>query len=165
MTVAELRRMFRYDHWANHEVILSLKRAGSPPQRPLELLAHVLAAQQLWLDRLRRRPQRLPVWPASSLEESEALAEEMAGAWSEYLNGLAPGGLEQRIDYTNTKGQRWVNSIGDVLHHVIVHSAYHRGQIAAAVRAAGHEPAYTDFIEAARRGYIDEQEKRPDEEV
>ena len=30
--------------------------------------------------------------------------------------------------------------------HVIMHSAYHRGQIAADVRAAGLTPAYTDFI-------------------
>lgn len=42
----------------------------------------------------------------------------------------------------------------DVLTHVIMHSVYHRGQIAAEVRASGSEPAYTDFIEAIRRGFV-----------
>jgi uncharacterized damage-inducible protein DinB len=37
---------------------------------------------------------------------------------------------------------------------VVIHSAYHRGQIAADVRAAGHEPAYTDFIHATRTGRV-----------
>jgi uncharacterized damage-inducible protein DinB len=35
-----------------------------------------------------------------------------------------------------------------------MHSAYHRGQIAADMRAAGFEPVYTDFIHAVRQGYI-----------
>jgi uncharacterized damage-inducible protein DinB len=43
-----------------------------------------------------------------------------------------------------------------VLTHVVLHGAYHRGQIAADLRAAGLEPPYTDFIEAARRGEIPE---------
>jgi uncharacterized damage-inducible protein DinB len=45
--------------------------------------------------------------------------------------------------------------VGDILTHVVAHSAYHRGQIAAAVRAAGGAPAYTDFIHAARRGLVE----------
>jgi uncharacterized damage-inducible protein DinB len=37
----------------------------------------------------------------------------------------------------------------------VVHGGYHRGQIAAAVREAGGEPAYTDFIHAVRAGLVD----------
>jgi uncharacterized damage-inducible protein DinB len=39
--------------------------------------------------------------------------------------------------------------------HVIMHSAYHRGQIAAEVRAAGLTPAYTDFIQSVRQGSLE----------
>jgi len=38
--------------------------------------------------------------------------------------------------------------------HVIMHSAYHRGQIATDMRAAGLTPAYTDFIHSIRRGFV-----------
>ena len=38
--------------------------------------------------------------------------------------------------------------------HVLMHSAYHRGQIALEMRAAGMEPAYTDFIQAVRQGLV-----------
>ena len=43
----------------------------------------------------------------------------------------------------------------DILAHVVLHSAYHRGQIAAAVRAGGGEPAYTDMIHAVRQGLVE----------
>jgi uncharacterized damage-inducible protein DinB len=35
-----------------------------------------------------------------------------------------------------------------------MHSAYHRGQIAADMRAAGFAPPYTDFIHAVRQGFV-----------
>jgi uncharacterized damage-inducible protein DinB len=38
---------------------------------------------------------------------------------------------------------------------VIMHSAYHRGQIASDMRAAGFTPAYTDFIHAIRQGFVE----------
>jgi uncharacterized damage-inducible protein DinB len=42
-----------------------------------------------------------------------------------------------------------------MLVHTVLHSAYHRGQVAAEVRAAGGEPAYTDFIHAVRQGLVE----------
>jgi uncharacterized damage-inducible protein DinB len=41
------------------------------------------------------------------------------------------------------------------LEHVIMHSVYHRGQIATDVRAAGFSPAYTDFIHVIRHNLIE----------
>jgi uncharacterized damage-inducible protein DinB len=45
--------------------------------------------------------------------------------------------------------------VEDVLTHVLFHSAYHRGQIALQMRASGAEPAYTDFIHAVRKGFVE----------
>jgi len=38
---------------------------------------------------------------------------------------------------------------------VVMHSAYHRGQIASSLRAAGLAPAYTDFIHGIRQGFVE----------
>jgi uncharacterized damage-inducible protein DinB len=35
-----------------------------------------------------------------------------------------------------------------------MHSAYHRGQAALEMRAAGIQPAYTDFIHGVRQGFV-----------
>jgi uncharacterized damage-inducible protein DinB len=45
--------------------------------------------------------------------------------------------------------------VEEILTHVVIHSAYHRGQIASDVRAAGGVPAYTDYIHAVRQGLIE----------
>jgi len=148
-----LERWLAYDHWANRETLRSLQ-SGRVGERTRPLMAHIAATEQLWYDRLLGRPQSMPVWPDLTLEQSAALVDGMAARWREYLAGLAPEGLLAVIGYTNSKGEPWTNTVQDVLMHVVMHSVYHRGQIAAAVRAGGGEPAYTDFIEAVRRGYV-----------
>lgn len=148
------RRWFDYNDWANQATLASLRRGPPVSDRARALLAHVAATERLWYDRLWQRPQGLPVWPDFTLDQSEAVVKEMAAAWRAYVADLPADGVGREIPYTNTKGERWTNTVADVLTHVILHSAYHRGQIAAEVRARGGEPAYTDFIEAVRRGHV-----------
>jgi uncharacterized damage-inducible protein DinB len=118
-------------------------------------MAHILSAEKLWLERIRRVPQSMAVWPSSTIEECEALADELAAAWREYLANLTADGLEEMVEYKNSKGKSWSGRVEDVLTHVVMHSAYHRGQIALEMRAAGMEPAYTDFIHAVREGLVE----------
>ena len=147
------RRLFAYDAWANREVLAGFRAVGPVPERPLELMAHILSAQRLWLERLRQQPQTFPVWPRFTLEECEKQAAEMPGLWKQYLNSLADAGA--LVTYKNTLGEEWTNRIEDILMHVVMHSAYHRGQIASSLRAAGLAPAYTDFIHGIRQGFVE----------
>ena len=134
-----------------------MRAGGTLPGSVVRRMAHILSAEKLWLERMRRVPQSVAVWPGSTLEECEGLAAEMAVAWKEYLTKLAPEGFEETIEYKNSKGEAWTSRVEDVLTHVIMHSAYHRGQIAMEMRAAGMEPAYTDYIHAVRQGKIRSQ--------
>ena len=147
-----LRLLFDYDAWANREVLDRL--GGSAPERAVTLAAHIVAADRLWLDRLGRRPQRMAVWPGLTLDQCHAAAGEVAGEWTTFLDSLDESALAESCTYVNTKGESWSSAVGDVLLHVLLHSAYHRGQIASAVRAAGAEPAYTDYIHAVRQGVV-----------
>ena len=151
-----VRRRFRYDDWANRETLGSLRRAQPVPAKALEVLGHVLGAEQLWLDRLNGSQPRLAVWPDLSLESCKDAILELERTWEDYLDDLEDADFDREIAYVNSKGEPWSSTVGDVLEHVLLHSAYHRGQIAAEVRAAGAEPAYTDFIHAARNGLIDD---------
>jgi uncharacterized damage-inducible protein DinB len=158
MLLEHLRRQFAYDAWANREVLAALNRSASTeisPGRTLQLLAHILSADRLWLERLRQQPQSLPVWPNFSLDQCETQIAELARLWSEYLGQLSAAQLSENVGYKNSKGEPWANSVEDVLTHVILHSAYHRGQIASEMRASGEQPAYTDFIHAARQHLIE----------
>lgn len=149
-----LGRLFAYNDWANREVLTALKQSGGQPPRSLQLVAHVFAAERLWWERLQSQKQSLPVWPEFSLQQCEAQADELPGLWKNYLDQQAD--FSRPITYKNSKGEIWTSQPQDVLLHVLMHSTYHRGQIATSMRAAGFVPAYTDFIHAVRKGFVEE---------
>lgn len=150
-----LRRLLSYDEWANQEVLAGLKAASPTPQRPVKLLAHIFAAERLWLERIQSTPQTLPVWPEFSLDQCSVQAQEMPMLWERFLSSVDQQGLERSITYRNTKGEPWSSKVEDIVLHVAMHSAYHRGQIASDMRAAGLTPVYTDFIHAVRQGLLE----------
>jgi uncharacterized damage-inducible protein DinB len=149
--IGHLRRQFAYDEWANHEVLSVLKTSTKDTARSLRLLAHIVSAERLWLERIRSQPQSLAVWPEFDLAQCEAQISEVAGSWGEFLDTLTPADLGRQTHYKNSKGELWMSTVQDILGHVVLHSAYHRGQIAMQMRGAGETPAYTDFIHAARQ--------------
>jgi uncharacterized damage-inducible protein DinB len=160
-----LRREFSYDEWANREVLAAIRAAGgadprsadhsNPNYRSLQLMSHILAAERVWLERLKQQPQSVPVWPEPDLAQCEAEAATLGGLWLEFLDLITAGDVSQSISYKSSKGEEWTSTIVDVLTHVILHSACHRGQIATHMRAHGQTPAYTDFIHGVRQGLVE----------
>jgi uncharacterized damage-inducible protein DinB len=148
-----LDRLMRYDIWANGETLDSLRQI-SPPARSLRWMGHIIGAELLWLARLREEAAPLPVWPDLSVDACATHLHQLSEQWLEYLTDADPDRLDQQVRYTNSKGEPWGSRVEDILTHVTIHSAYHRGQIASDLRAAGHTPAYTDFIHAVRQGFV-----------
>jgi uncharacterized damage-inducible protein DinB len=149
------RRQFAYDKWANREVLAVIRKPASASTRPLQLMSHIISAERLWLERLRQQPQSLPVWPEFDVELGEAQAADLGRMWRDYLDDMLPADLSRMISYKNSKGEAWSSAVQDVLTHVLMHSAYHRGQVASHMRASGQTPPYTDFIHAVRQGLIE----------
>jgi uncharacterized damage-inducible protein DinB len=150
-----LRRQFVYDAWANREVLSAIRSSGGDSHGAVRLMAHILSAEGLWLERLKGEPQSSPVWPEFDLDQCEARAIALEELWMEYLRAMSSTGLEEKISYKNSKGEWWNSTVQDVLTHVVMHSGYHRGQIASLMRAGGQAPAYTDFIHAVRTGCVE----------
>ena len=152
--LAYLRELYVYDHWANLEVARALSTASPPPPRSVRLMAHVVGTEWTWRRRILPDSKKVAVWPELTVEEILREVEELQPAWSSYLGKLTPAGLEETAAYTNSKGEHFSSEVGDILMHVVMHSAYHRGQIAADMRACGLEPVYTDFIHAVRQAMV-----------
>ncbi len=153
--LSSIRRLFLYDHWANREVVTNLKGLSMLPPRSLKILAHILSAERLWLERLRGEEQTYPVWPDFTLEQCQREVEQLPQLWTAYLSSFHEQDLPRSVRYKNSKGATWTSQTQDILMHVVLHSAYHRGQIATDVRAAGFSPAYTDFIHAIRQEFVE----------
>jgi uncharacterized damage-inducible protein DinB len=116
-------------------------------------MGHIIGAEYLWLSRLEGKPAELAVWPDLSPDECGRRLQELSSRLMKTL-GARLQRLSETVAYTNSKGESWANTVEDILTHLTIHSAYHRGQIASDLRAAGQEPAYTDFIHAVRQRLI-----------
>jgi uncharacterized damage-inducible protein DinB len=149
-----MRQQFAYDAWANQEVLASIRANAGDNTRSLQLMSHILAAERVWLERLKQVQQSVPVWPESDLSQCEGQAVELKKLWFEYLDLVTAGDISLTITYKNSKGEVWTNTIADILTHVVMHSAYHRGQIASHMRSNGQTPAYTDYIHGVRQGLV-----------
>ncbi len=148
------RKWFEYEKDAHAKVVRSLESVapenrGSPEYRKaIAILAHVAAAREVWLGRL----GLIAVTPGSLFPENADLAhvcqklEAVHAIWTTHLAGLTDDQLRQPLEYQSLDGGRFRNLIEDILAQLFGHSSYHRGQIATLVRAAGGEPAITDYI-------------------
>jgi uncharacterized damage-inducible protein DinB len=146
-----LARLLRYDVWANRQILDSIPQ-GNSPAKSLRWMNHIVAAELLWLSRMAGKPAPLPVWPDLPLRDCARNLNELSG---ELLKSVDYQPLSQAVTYTNSKGESWASTVEDILTHVVIHSAYHRGQIASDLRSAGHEPAYTDYIHAIRQRFVE----------
>ena len=154
-SLEQTRRLFRHDDWANRETLSALEKMSDPPARSVKILGHIVGAELLWHARLSRREKPGAVWPDLSLAQCRKGLDDISRLWRAYLDELTEGKARERVSYLNSKGEPWTNTVEDILTHVALHSSHHRGQIAADLRAAGHTPPYTDYINAARRGLFE----------
>lgn len=144
--------MFEYELWANRRTLASVEEASD--QGPtVRLFAHILAAQQVWLARLRGEDSSgVVIWPANTLDECRQALESLNEEIKAYLGGLDESALEVPVAYRHQSGQEYSQPPLDILTHLGLHSQHHRGQIALQLRQLGQEPAVTDFIAFRREG-------------
>lgn len=144
-----IKRLFAYDTWANARALDSLK--GAPSAKPFAPLAHLLVSEKIWLMRLRGEDtSTVDKSPELSRAECESLFEELRASYESYINSLDEDGLASLLTYRNFKGVEFHTPVGEILTHVLMHGAYHRGQVAKALRAEGAAPADTDYITFVR---------------
>ncbi|MGC4006402.1 MAG: DinB family protein [Pirellulales bacterium] len=141
-----LSRMYRYVAWADRRTLDALRATPAAQAEALPLLAHLLAAEHVWLARLTGRDPRHAVWPTLDLDACDGLATENAAGFAAFVESLAEERPTDMVRYRSSQGHEFVSSVLDILTHVITHGPYHRGQIARIIGRHGGTPISTDFI-------------------
>ena len=151
MTRQYFLRQIEYDLWANLRTLASLQTASPPPERCIELFSHIIAAHNLWHARMSGRDYaQLPVWPRYEPDDLEDDVNQVYDNWRNFIHDIDEDMLDIEKSYHTSAGTPYVNCLDDVLTHVLLHTAYHRGQIATILKDAGHTPAVTDYIAFVR---------------
>ena len=138
--------LFKYNDWATRAAANSLTGLEKKDERLGELLSHLVAAQKLWLNRTLKREIHINPWEKLSVQECISQSTSVTAEWINLLESFSDKDLDKRIEYINTKGEKYVSAVKDIVTQVINHSTYHRAQIAQRVKTIGRKPAVTDYI-------------------
>jgi uncharacterized damage-inducible protein DinB len=138
-------KLYQYNAWANNQVMECLKRQQVGHDQTLTLMGHILAAEMVWLHRVKGLPPPgVVLWAKSSWEDLTLLCEKADQLWLKHVE--SEENFDRELHYTNLAGKPFVNNVEMIMIHVVNHSTYHRAQIAMLLRQNGMEPVNTDFI-------------------
>ncbi len=142
-------RLFQYEHWANSEFTSCLNDI-EPSEKTISLMSHIINAQKLWLCRIKKIDCSIEVWHRYPKDELQSELKRSSSDLTEFLNGITDSELDKEIAYTNSKGETFTSKMTDILTHLILHSCYHRGQIALDIKPQTKNLPYTDYIHYVR---------------
>ena len=94
-------REYRYSTWANREILTALGRLEVPPPRARVWMAHIIAAETLWIDRITGAATGIPVWPEWTPEECVPNLQAVNARWKAFLSEATLERLESVLFYTN----------------------------------------------------------------
>src|SRR5690242_19173063 len=127
-TVEQLRELYRYNDWANRRIIVAVKESRS--ERCRRVLAHLLTTEEEYLARLFGKDSTgFNFWPEISIEQCGELARTVAEKYEKLIRRFDEEGLDLWTRYRTSEGTAHENDFRDMLTHVIIHSATHRGNI------------------------------------
>ncbi|WP_353197263.1 DinB family protein [Parapedobacter defluvii] len=136
--------LFTYNHHCNQQLAAILsEKPEQADVKSMSLFSHMLNAHQIWNNRILGQPTGCTVWES---RPSDTFAAIDRHNFNQTITLLGSFGLTDPITYKTSDGRLFVNTVGDILFHVINHSTYHRGQIALLFRQNGMEPLITDYI-------------------
>ncbi|CCH55388.1 DinB family protein [Fibrisoma limi BUZ 3] len=141
-----LIHLLNYEAWANKRVIQALETLDTPPNRAVQVMGHILSAQQIWIGRVTNEPTFVAIWEDIPIAWMAETADRQHRKLVTYVTNLAEPELLAPIDYVTSKDQPFQNTVLDILTHMSHHSAYHRGQVVQLIRPILSDAPITDFI-------------------
>jgi uncharacterized damage-inducible protein DinB len=158
-----LLSLFKYKAWANVELFAELEKLD-PQARQAErhtairLLNHIHVVDRIFAAHLAGEPH---AYTATNTPETPTLGElrdavAQTDRWYlQYVEGLAPQQLEERLSFVFTDGANGLMSREEMLAHVATHGGYHRGAVGRVMAQAEVPPPrdiFTVYLHRAEPG-------------
>ncbi|GKV56632.1 diguanylate cyclase [Sporosarcina sp. NCCP-2222] len=155
-------QMYDYHVWANNRLFARLRELPEEVyDRKMEsvfpsiadTLAHIFMTDTIWhgvmqgkamdviQDSMREAQEKIG---DKRLETIEALFGESTAAYRSFFAEV--GDMEKEVFPEHPKFGRLETNLAELVHHVVNHGTYHRGNIAAMIRQQGESGVPTDYI-------------------
>ena len=173
MNQNDIHLLYEYNYWASAKILmaatnLSTEQFVEPTAHTYGTLrgtlVHIIGAEWIWRSRC-----QAGISPTALLDEEDfprlidvlgRFPEEEA-KMRQFLAGLSDDQLNEKINYTDTKGVAYSMVLWPLLQHVVLHGMQHRAEAAAILTDFGHSPGDIDLIVYLREQ--DEKERQREE--
>jgi uncharacterized damage-inducible protein DinB/putative sterol carrier protein len=156
--ISTLERLFSYKAKANNEILAAMRQfndASPAKEIAIRVLSHTYAVDRIFAANLRGAEHGCtspnPI-QAPSLEELSQAIKKSDQWYIDYVSRLDEAQLAERIDFTFTDGLPGRMSREEMLMHVTIHGAGHRGQIGLIMMQNSITPpgdGFTSFLHKA----------------
>ncbi|WP_405411215.1 DinB family protein [Maribacter sp. Asnod1-A12] len=136
--------IFDYNFHCNKKLIEQCLTLNTVPLETVRLFSHILNTHHLWNARILNRPSEYEIWQEVDVKDWAEMHYENQRSSFEIISNA--NNFEKRIDFENTEGRLFTNTLQDILFHIINHSTSHRGQIAIDIRNNGETPISSDYV-------------------
>jgi uncharacterized damage-inducible protein DinB len=152
-----ITHFYEYNEWANDRCLdvasgLSAEEVGAGRGASfgsiLDSLAHVAAAQIVWLERWAGGENATPLAELQQMADLRTVRASFLTSHSglrEFVAGLTDDRLEAPLNFRDSRGAKYSRPLWQLMTHVANHGTYHRGEIAMMLTALGHSPGDLDF--------------------
>lgn len=151
MSHEDLINLLDYHYWARDRILDALlplpaeqftHSMNSSFKSVRDTVAHMFAAELVWYSR----------WCGDSpkgLVSGDRFPDvaSLRSAWSDlerdvraFVNKLGPEGMSRRFEYARLNGQPESSAFSRMLHQIVNHGSYHRGQVTTMLRQIGVAP-------------------------
>jgi uncharacterized damage-inducible protein DinB len=157
------RTLMHYKRWAtnglNAVIAETLERMPQDDRfLVLRLLDHIQAVDEIFRHNLEARPHGYRAPRSVELPSFDALAskaQSTADWYADYADALMPEEVDETVTFSFSNGEGASMTRGEMLLHVAMHAAGHRGQVALLLQKNGIQPfpdRITDFLRAGEPG-------------
>jgi uncharacterized damage-inducible protein DinB len=159
MLTLPYRTLIHYKRWATNG--LNSVLADCLPRLPADeqvlvrrLLDHIQTVDEIFRHNLEQTPHGYAAPRSAEIPSFEVLANEAratADWYAGYADALRPDEVDATIDFAFSSGEAASMTRGEMLLHVAMHAAGHRGQVALLLQKNGIQPwpdRITDFLRA-----------------
>src|SRR6186713_2184059 len=113
-------KLYQYNVWATHRVLACLQQQHVEDEKIFSLMGHIVAAQFLWLHRIKGLPAPdVKLWGNYNFEQLKTMATDASKQWLEFVE--SQDNFNRELSYTNYVGEPYTNNVETIMIHLVNH--------------------------------------------
>ena len=131
-------------HYKHNQIVIEVLQNNTrdPLVNSRDWMAHILYAHHIWLDRIHGAITNDGI----NFKDFNTWKFINHKNYKRSLRTIKNMEMNHLVAYENSTGDKFDNTLSQILYHIVNHTAHHRGMIIADFRLSGIEPPVTDYI-------------------